>query len=166
MGGITRRAIMDNIDNFAKNLSNKEISELNAYLLYGFLEVEPNKIQEDFIEEFFGKIEFFEMVKYLKVKDDGKIFFHNTAATQDMLGLVRQMFSHHVQKALEEALKKENQVNILKSKQKVLRASCKIAVKESYIDGIFDKIEGWCNIMDVLIDNKILKESDFKDERI
>lgn len=181
MGNLTKKAVMDAVLDFCKNLTDTEVCELQGYLMYGYFETAPNEIQENFTEEFFGALEWAEFIHEMKMEK--KPFFTNVKPTKYLLHDIKVYMSYESHKRLEKVLKDsmvriavdkiirsddkvtklQNRVKKIGTTKNAFKKELKQAIKDSYYDGVFDKCDGWCNTMDVLMKYNLLKETDFND---
>ena len=135
---------------------------------------EANKLQSEFIDEFFGLDEWKEYVTtcrassttfysnyYVHVAETMKkvkefLLFRMSHRFVDLLSAKAKVELELANTKLEvidyETTIEHTKLNLLKLKLKLLKA-----VEDSHVDGVFWKDDGWCNISDVLIKNKLLK---------
>ncbi len=157
MNDLIRDSIFQNLKIFCQDLTDKEMSDLNNYLISDFTE-KPSSVQERFYKEFFDEKEWLEFVRVAKLKV--KPSFSTVFRTTSELTEIRTLFSYFVQRRFEKLVKSTKPKTV--STRIKLKRELKNAIEESYFDGEFDKCDGFCNITDVLISHKLLKP--FKEE--
>jgi hypothetical protein len=168
------RSFQNNLDEFLEKITDLEFYQLVNFLNSTFMDTDANELQTEFIDEFFGLDEWPEYVRscrassitfysnqYIHVAETLKkvkefLLFRMSHRFIDTL-LAKSEAEQEVTKLKikvldEESITQHTKLNLLELKLELSKA-----VENSYDDGVFWKDEGWCNISEVLIKNKLLK---------
>lgn len=148
---LVRKSFMDNVEKFVEKLTNKELIELCQYLLYNFYN-EPNQVQKDFVDQFFG-LNFYKWVQQLKTPT----MFGSQLQVESDMSQIRGYLLYHQTERFAKLLKKPAKVESDNAK---LKKDLAKAVEDSYEFGTFDKCDGWCNVSDVLVSHGLLTLKD------
>jgi hypothetical protein len=152
MSNIVFESTYENIRDFVGKHKNnlKGLVDLSVYIRStNSLNVPPTKFEQEFIEMFFGTDNW---VKYINEEKSPKFKYFKHIPPFD-LQTISQLLSFEVMLLVQENLSKKSELNVKK-----LKSDLKDAVSASEFDGVFDKVEGWCNVYDVLKKYKLLKE--------
>lgn len=133
---------------FCDNLSFKELRDLAIYLGAEVSQkTKPSKIQQKFCEEFIGKVRFAE---YLQ---NANIYFSNDKIIGSEIAELYSFVSFQCILRSSELLLENGE---LKLKELKLKKDLAEAVIASFEGDIFYKVEGWCNISEVLEKYKLI----------
>lgn len=172
---LKEKSFQNNMNSFLDELEDLDFYRLSSYLLSGFMLRAPDKIQEDFIDEFFGKVEWADYIYYSK-KENAYILSSHAVACADILGKVKEYLlfkmnhrfidllsakskvEQHLNNTKIEVLEEQIKIETNVLKNTVLKFELDEAFKESIDEnGVFWKDDGWCNVSDVLVKHKLLK---------
>lgn len=162
---IKSNSIQTNIDTFIKDLTHLECYQLVLYLSNRYMTEEPNEIQKKFVDEFFDIHEWLKFISIEKESEQGKTkYFYRPPFD---LNNVRTILMFTVILRMPDILMENSNLTVHKTEEELKKIDLKIklvlAFQNSHENGIFNKIEGWCNISEVLVEEKLLilpKESE------
>lgn len=147
------KSIMDNVKRFVDPLTDKQLNELCAFMLFNFIEDQPTALQRRFVDEFFGADRWDSFVKESRKQTGVKwIDLQSRSIVQDIRGYLNFYQTLRFEEVVKEGRWKKRFNDLKKAAAE--------AVKNSEEDGVFCKIEGWCNIYEVLTDHGVLKRVD------
>lgn len=161
--------LQEKVVEYCKKLSHKELQDLVIYLGNGIDDnVKPTKIQKEFCEVFLGSVSYAEYLRIVALPEDKKPFFTGVKRISTNLAelfsfvawqsnlrissVLLELANEKVKTSRLELKIAEKELKTAKIKEDIARA-----VENSYEDGEFYKVEGWCNISDVLVKHKLLK---------
>lgn len=156
-------SLIGNFQAFVEPLTDMELSSLCYYMTVDFNDSPPNEIAKAFIEEFLGHNEW---VKYLQDYRSelagANSMFRPMMLLEEVANLKRFLmaessfrFHKHLQgHKIQNEKRAQKKIDV---KWDNLKNELAAAIDESYFDGSFDKIEGFCNISDVLLKYELVK---------
>ncbi len=159
MENLINRDFFKHVETFCEDLDDISFLRLHEYLLYGYIDNEPNEIQQKFIEVFFGQEDWETYIRDIKGTD--LKYFTHSRPTAELLRKCQSAFAFLSTIRLKNVLiqyQNEHIKNIDLEIGKVdLGLAILKAIKASLEDGVFSKIEGWCNVYDVLIEHNVIE---------
>lgn len=160
-----KQSLIRNFINFVNPLSDFDLAKLQQYMLEQFNDIPPNELQKDFIDKFVGfdgwgqYIQYYRREILLENSGQPRSLFRPMAVIEDITNL-RNMLAVECSSRFFKSLKGNKLDKKPKDWNKKLKSDLNNAVRNSYYEGIFDKIEGWCNIYDVLSYHKLLEPTE------
>jgi len=151
MNHLKRKSLIENFNSFVKKLSDKDVLEISLYITTKFDSNPPNNITKEFIDEFIGN-------------DDWAVFVqdyrtgHNSLFRPFILvseiNEIRSLIMFEVTLRFNKLLNKKvvKKVDLIPK----LKVDLKSAIDNSFEDDIFSKVDGWCNVSDVLVKYKLI----------
>lgn len=159
MSDFANKSLQRNIMTLCDEMSDKELLELSNYLAYGFLDEESmTEATETFVDKAFGLPDWFRFVKTEHERRNKKTYFVERPwfDLDQYRAIVMFYMTKRFALAVAKVDKLEAEAKLVKVSKKLLKTKIKEAVLLSEYGGVFDKVEGWCNVADVLIDEGLL----------
>ena len=161
------RAYLNNYNTYISKLSFDDILSIIDYMdSIKNIRKKPNKMIEDFMDEFFGLDKWYKYVAEV-IKESS--FFKDFQMQAEVNKIYQLLSFDALNMARAKLLESDKKIKSLELKKEILNKNhqiyyatlkhkLKAAINNSYIeDGIFDKIEGFLNISDVLLAEKLIK---------
>lgn len=154
-----RQRLQENVVEYIKNFTDEELCNLTR--LFG-AEIEtrtPSDKEMLFIKEFIGEADYAEFIMLTRATK--KSFFSNIKMLNSNINEIYSYLAFQSNQRLAKLINEQKKSAIKINKQKLktleLKRDLLIAIDNSYEDGVFYKVEGWCNISDVLVKHKLIK---------
>ena len=159
MNDFANTSLQVNIMNTCEKLSDKELLDLSNYLAYGFLNEAMSETTEKVVDEFFGLANWFNFVKLEHEDRTNPKHFRNRPNFD--LDQYRSIIMFYMTKRFAITIAKieslEAKIKLNEVNEKLLKLKLKEAVINSLHEGVFDKVDGWGNISDVLVSEGLLR---------
>lgn len=150
----------ENIKEFIKGKNITELSKLYMYIMGSErMNRPPNDLEKSFIKEFFTHEAWAEYLQYYKRKMNGEYKYFTPIPPFD-LPTIAGILSFEIMQLLKNELSELATLRKYKERKqkerKDLKSDLKTAINDSYDDGVFYKVDGWCNVAEVLERNKLI----------
>ena len=157
-----------NMDNFLNKISDIEIFKLSNYLASHFIDTPPDKLQQEFIEEFFGTFNWAIFIDNENKKREGTLEYLVPRPNFD-LPSIREYLMFKITIRFGDLILQVSklEMNVAKLNAKNLKEKFKLATVKSEIilsfllnkqDGGFNKIDGFSDIYEILIRHKLINK--------
>lgn len=169
-----QKSFQANMDAFLEKLDNLEFYQLTNFLNTTFYDTEPNEIQAEFIDEFFGNKDWDGFINDYRGTANKYIMSNGWVHVNEVLSKVREYISFRLSHRFIDLLKEKADLALEVSNLKVerciddlktikgdvktlaLKTELLDAIEDSKFDGVFDKMDGWCNVSDVLVRHNLI----------
>lgn len=145
------------IQNFIEDKELKDLIELHLYITgTACMQRPPTDLEKVFIEEFFTNEAWADYLQRRKREENGRQNFFYVPPFD--LPTIQGILAFEINLLTSKELKKRDLNKKKVENIKIIKKELENALDNSVFDGIFDKVDGFSNIYEVLIKHNLVKE--------
>ncbi|HSE99791.1 MAG TPA: hypothetical protein VLA48_02755 [Nitrososphaeraceae archaeon] len=154
-----KQRLQGNVVDYIKDWTDEELCNLTRFFGAEIETRKPSDKEILFIKEFIGEADYAEFV--MLTKSTVKHSFSNIKILNSNINEIYSYLSFQSNQRLAKLILTQKKSDIKLNKQKLkileLKKDLLVAVENSYDGGVFYKVDGWCNVLEVLENHKLIK---------